>query len=101
MKYLLLFLQCLIFTALCLLVILIGLSDQHRFGAVSYHAMNSMFVLLMLFQFALFLIPNKFLGAFENSLSGYLRKKSLWKIVVWTGISGGILSLKEIVCNKF
>lgn len=81
MKYLLLFLQCLIFTALCLLVILIGLSDQHRFEAVSYHAMNNMFVLLMLLQFVLFLIPNKLLGAFENSLSGYLRKNHYGKLL--------------------
>lgn len=85
MKYLLLLLQCLIFIALCLLVILIGLSDQHRFGALSYHAMNNMFVLLMLLQFVLFLIPNKLLGAFEKKIimeNCCMDRNKWWHIVV-------------------
>lgn len=90
-KKILLFVQFTIVVALCLLLVLIGLSDRQRFDMLSHQFMLAMLNILLTSEFCLLLISAYLSDKVSTVWSQYLARKSLQYVFLWTGIVGVFL----------
>lgn len=84
----LLCLQVIIIVPSCLLLVLIGLSDQQQFDMLSHQFMLAMLNILLTVEFWLLLIYAYLFDKTPNTLSQYFRRQSLRYVFLLTGIIG-------------